>query len=149
MVINGLGFVGRPLYLTPEFYANKPVDLLIGEGIEAADLNEDSVGKALDYGYEAGITELFASVSAHALRQFGIQVRFAHLDTTAFSLEGAYEPVKISLEFPRMIRLKIPRSNVRSENGQANSLSELSCRAGQARPLSGASRAGGNSGRGY
>jgi transposase len=26
MVLNGLGFVGRPLYLTPEFYQNKPVD---------------------------------------------------------------------------------------------------------------------------
>jgi transposase len=91
MVVNGLGFVGRPLYLTPEFYANKPVDLLIGEGVEAADLNADSLGKALDYVYEAGITELFASVSVHALRCFGIQVRFAHLDTTAFSLEGAYE----------------------------------------------------------
>jgi hypothetical protein len=51
--------------------------LLIGEGIEAEDLNADSLGKALDYVYEAGITELFASVSAHALRRFGIQVRFA------------------------------------------------------------------------
>jgi len=38
-----------------------------------------------------GITELFASISVHALRVFGIAVRFAHLDTTAFSLQGAYE----------------------------------------------------------
>ena len=29
MVINGLGFVGRALYLTPEFYRSKPIDLLI------------------------------------------------------------------------------------------------------------------------
>lgn len=28
MVLNALGFVGRPLYLTPEFFSNKPVDLL-------------------------------------------------------------------------------------------------------------------------
>jgi transposase len=33
MVLNGLGFVGRALYLTPEFYRTKPLDLLIGEGI--------------------------------------------------------------------------------------------------------------------
>ncbi len=91
MVINGLGFVGRPLYLTPEFYRSKPIDLLIGEGIEADDLNSDSLGKALDQLYQAGISEIFAAVSAHALRVFGIQVRFAHLDTTAFSLQGAYE----------------------------------------------------------
>lgn len=91
MVLNGLGFVGRPLYLTPEFYRTKPLDVLIGAGIEADDLNSDSLGKALDYVHQAGITELFAAVSAHALKTYGIQVRFAHLDTTAFSLEGAYE----------------------------------------------------------
>lgn len=27
MVINGLGFVNRPLYLTPEFMKNKPIEL--------------------------------------------------------------------------------------------------------------------------
>ncbi len=91
MVINGLGFVGRAMYLTPEFYQSKPIDLLIGEGIEAEDLNSDSLGKALDQLYQAGISEIFAAVCAHALRVFGIQVRFAHLDTTAFSLQGSYE----------------------------------------------------------
>jgi len=29
-------------------------------------------------------------VSTHALRKYGIQVKFAHADTTAFSLEGVY-----------------------------------------------------------
>lgn len=91
MVINGLGFVGRALYLTPEFYRSKPIDLLIGEDIEAEDLNSDSLGKALDHLYQAGISEIFAAVCAHALHVFGIIVRFAHLDTTAFSLQGAYE----------------------------------------------------------
>jgi transposase len=91
MVLNGLGFVGRALYLTPEFYRSKPVDLLVGEGIEADDLNSDSLSKALDYLYETGVTELFAAVSAHALRSYGIVVEFAHADTTAFSLHGEYE----------------------------------------------------------
>ena len=91
MVLNGLGLTGRAMYLTPEFYESKPVDLLIGEGIEASDLNSDSLGKALDHLHEAGITELFASISVHALRCYGIEVRFAHLDTTAFSLQGEYD----------------------------------------------------------
>lgn len=91
MVLNGLGFVGRALYLTPEFYRSKPVDLLIGEGIEADDLNSDSLGKALDYLHDAGVTEVFAQISAHALKQYGVQVRFAHGDTTAFSLHGEYK----------------------------------------------------------
>jgi transposase len=90
MVLNGLGFVSRPLYLTPEFYANKPLDRLIGAGIEAEDLNDDSLGRALDWLYRAGVTEVFAQVSAHALRVFGIETRYAHLDTTAFSFYGNY-----------------------------------------------------------
>ena len=36
MVINALGFVSRPLYLSPEFFQNKPVDLLIGEASSTA-----------------------------------------------------------------------------------------------------------------
>ena len=39
MVLNGLGFVNRPLYLTLEFYANKPVEVLIGKGIKAEVVN--------------------------------------------------------------------------------------------------------------
>lgn len=73
MVLNGLGLVGRPLYLTPEFYANKPVDLLIGERLKATDLNADSLWRALDYVYETGIAELFTNVSAHALRCLGLR----------------------------------------------------------------------------
>ena len=91
MVLNGLGLTGRAMYLTPEFFESKPVDWLIGEGIEASDLNSDSLGKALDHLHEAGITELFAAISVHALRCYGIDVRFAHLDTTAVSLQGEYD----------------------------------------------------------
>lgn len=64
MVINALGFVSRPLYLTPEFFENKPVDLLVGEGVEAADLNDDCLGRVLDALFSHGVTELFAAVSA-------------------------------------------------------------------------------------
>jgi len=48
MVLNALGFVGRALYLTPEFFGNKPIDLLIQEGLTAEDFNDDSMGRALD-----------------------------------------------------------------------------------------------------
>ena len=29
MILSALGFVSRPLYLTPEFFSNKPMDLLL------------------------------------------------------------------------------------------------------------------------
>jgi transposase len=40
MLLNGLGFANRTLYLTPHFFRDKPVQRLIGEGITAEHLND-------------------------------------------------------------------------------------------------------------
>lgn len=91
MIINTLGFIGRPLYLTPEFFQNKPVELLVTQGLQAEDyLNDDSLGRALDVLYEKGITEIFAQVASHALKVSGIKHTTHHLDSTSFSFEGEY-----------------------------------------------------------
>ena len=58
MVLNRLGFISRPLYLSPEFFRNKPIGLLIGEGLEADDLNEDSLGRALEHLYAASVPDV-------------------------------------------------------------------------------------------
>ena len=34
MILNGLGFSNRPLSLTPQFFANKPLDLLFRPGVQ-------------------------------------------------------------------------------------------------------------------
>src|SRR4030095_14409283 len=39
MILNGLGFSNRPLSLTPQFFANKPLDLLFREGLRAEMFN--------------------------------------------------------------------------------------------------------------
>lgn len=90
MILNGLGFTGRALYLTPEFFRNRPVETLIGEGLTAEDLHDDCMGTALDALYEYGITELFYHVAANALKTQGIDYRFVHLDSTTFSFHGDY-----------------------------------------------------------
>jgi len=91
MVLNALGFVSRPLYLTPEFFSNKPVDLLIRRHLCASDFTDDSLGRALDTLYDHGVTELFATVASKALSTFDIDHRFVHLDSTTFSFQGAYD----------------------------------------------------------
>ena len=91
MVLNALGFGARALYLTPDFFQNKPVDLLIRPGLSASQFNDDSLGDALDRLYAAGVTEVFAHLAAHACRVVGIETAFYHLDTTAFSLYGDYD----------------------------------------------------------
>ena len=91
MIVNALGFSGRALYLTPRFMDHRPVDVLLGEGIRAEDLHGDCLGTALDALFYSGLTELFYDVASGALRRYGIAHRFVHLDTTTFSLHGAYD----------------------------------------------------------
>jgi transposase len=90
MIMNGLGLNNRALYLTSGFFDRLPCNLLFGSSIQAQDLNDDSLGTALDTLYETGVTETFYQVSTRALKTMGIEHRFAHLDSTTFSLHGEY-----------------------------------------------------------
>jgi transposase len=91
MILNALGFTGRALYLTPEFYRTRPVDVLLGEGVRAEDLHDDCLGTALDALYEYGVTELSYELASHGHQVFGVEHRFVHLDSTTFALHGTYE----------------------------------------------------------
>lgn len=88
MLINGLGFTTRPLYLSPQFFDNKPLDLLIGDGVCASDLNDYQLGKALDALYGYGCTKLFSAISSAIFLQEGLGMRIGHYDTTSMSVEG-------------------------------------------------------------
>lgn len=46
IVLNGLGFSNRQLYLVPQFFADKPVEHLLGAGITAATPHRPSVPAA-------------------------------------------------------------------------------------------------------
>lgn len=98
MVLNGLGFSNRRLYLVPQFFANKPVAHLLGPGIEAEDLNDDCLGRALDWLYAHDPTTLFAGIATQARRAFDIQARQLHVDTTLFAVSGEYRPEEGDLD---------------------------------------------------
>jgi len=91
MVLNGLGFSNRQLYLIPQFFQNKPVEQLLGEGIKAEDLNDDCLGRTLDWIYENDATKLFAGIARRAREVFGIGSEQIHVDTTSFSVSGEYK----------------------------------------------------------
>lgn len=63
MILNGLGFSNRQLYLVPQFFANKPLDHLLGPGITAEMLNDDCLGRTLDWLYAHDLTKLFAGLA--------------------------------------------------------------------------------------
>src|SRR5215470_16635396 len=63
MILNGLGWSLRQLYLVPQYFANKPVEHLLGEGISADMLNDDCLGRTLDWIAEHDPTMLFAGIA--------------------------------------------------------------------------------------
>ena len=60
MILNGLGFANRPLSLTSQFFAHKPLDLLCREGVRAEMLNRLKLGRTLDEVYAYGGDLLFS-----------------------------------------------------------------------------------------
>jgi transposase len=90
MVLNGLGFLNQQLYLVPRFFQNKPISRLIAPGIQASHLNDDTLGRALDTLYEAGVTALYSLIAATAATRLGLTPTFTHLDSTSFHVDGRY-----------------------------------------------------------
>jgi transposase len=98
LVLNGLGFSNRQLYLVPPFFADKPVEHLLGPGILAEDLNDDCLGRTLDWLSAHDVTRLFAGLALRARHTFGIEVGRLHADTTSFSVHGQYASTVSDME---------------------------------------------------
>jgi transposase len=92
MIVNGLGFAHRPLSLTPQFFANKPLDVLFRPGVRADMFNRFKLGRSLDEVYSYGCDLLFSELALAVCAHEGIEQRFNHLDTTSFALTGEYIP---------------------------------------------------------
>lgn len=90
MILNGLGFVNKRLYLITHFFQDKPVDLLLGAGFKAEHFNDDRLGRALDTLYQTGLTSLFAKLSRRTLEVLDYRPNRGHLDTTSMSVYGWY-----------------------------------------------------------
>jgi len=92
MVLNGLGFIERRLYLFPEFFDDIAISRLVGDGITRDHLNDDVFGRTLDAIAEYGPTELFNEIVAECLLPSEFGSHCVHVDTTNFSVTGNYEP---------------------------------------------------------
>jgi transposase len=91
MIINGLGFTNRRLYLTPQFFQSKAVAFLFEEKVQAEDFNEHALGKALDEIAAYGSSKLYGEVAFEIALEQGLLGPRAHHDSTSFLLHGQYE----------------------------------------------------------
>lgn len=83
-------------YRIKEFYQDRDRDVLFGLGIAAEDLNDDALGRALDWLCNIGIDALYPGLAASVLREIGDLPAAGdwlgiHADTTSMSVTGQYD----------------------------------------------------------
>ncbi len=79
MILNGLGWSLRRVYLVPQFFTNKAVEHLLGQGMTAEKLNDDCLRHTLDWLYENEPTTFFAYIAPQVRKMIGIQARHVFL----------------------------------------------------------------------
>lgn len=91
MIINGLGFLNDRLYMHSVFFEDKPIEHLLGEGINANNINDDVLGRGLDAIYKYGTTKLFSEIAFEIAQEHNLLGKTARLDTTSISLYGEFD----------------------------------------------------------
>jgi transposase len=92
MILNGLGFVAKPLSLTPLFFRHKALAVLFHPGVTAADFNRFKLGRTLDQIFAYGADRLFSELAFAACVQENVDQRFNSADTTTFAVTGDCYP---------------------------------------------------------
>ncbi len=95
ILINGLGFVSRPLYLFNQFFDDKAIEILLGEDVESDYVNDDKIGRVMDKLYKYGLNNLFIEIVLLVIKKFKIDTKYSHLDATSFHLHGEYKSEEI------------------------------------------------------
>jgi len=109
IILNGLGFVSRPLYLFPQFFLDKPVEHLIGKGILAEHLNDYKIGRTMDLLYAKGLSNIFLLLALNAVEKYQIKTDYSHLDATSISLQGEYKrKEKMAVEGDKNLEKEVP-----------------------------------------
>ena len=90
MILNGLGYVNKRLYLTPRFFEKKACSVLLGPDITPEKINHDSLSRTLDAAYAFGVSKLFTHISAQSVEVLGLECKQLHLDSTSFHVDGVY-----------------------------------------------------------
>jgi transposase len=91
MILNGLGFTNRRLYLTHQFFETRPTEILLDEQIKASDITDYTLGHALDEIAEYGASKLFGEVAFEVAIENDLLGALNHIDTTSVSVDGEYD----------------------------------------------------------
>lgn len=91
MILNGLGFKERRLYLTSHFYKDKATDKIFWDGFDPNCLNDDVLARTLDAIHKYGATKLFSELSIRTGLELDLYNNNLHVDTTSLSFSGRFK----------------------------------------------------------
>jgi transposase len=91
LILNGLGFTHRRLYLFSAWFENKPLRRLFRKDVTAADFTDDVIGRTLDAIKAYGPEHLYQEIISQIFLKTQFGPTRVHLDTTNFSVHGAYD----------------------------------------------------------
>jgi transposase len=90
MIINIL--IGRtPLVHVENTFTPFECEILLGEGINPSDLNDDRLGNAIERLGQLDYHKLYSEICMRAMEIHNAKAKGIHVDTTNISLQGAYE----------------------------------------------------------
>lgn len=90
MILNGLGFVSRPLYMFPKFFETIACEHLIGAGVKPEYLNDDKLGRVMDKLFIKGLDTTFLTITLKAAQKFNVSLSSSHLDSSSMHVHGEY-----------------------------------------------------------
>ena len=78
MILNGLGYINKQLYLVPKFFSDKPLNILFKRDVKAEWFNDDSLGRTLDALYQYGVSKLYQIIALKAMNVLGLIPKTFH-----------------------------------------------------------------------
>jgi transposase len=90
MILNGLGFVSKPLYMFPQYFETIACEHLIKPGVKPEYLNDDKLGRVMDKLFIKGLDVTFLKVALNAVKKFKVSLLSSHLDSSSMHVHGEY-----------------------------------------------------------
>lgn len=77
MILNGLGFVSKPLYMFPQYFETIACEHLVGVGVKPEYLNDDKLGRVMDKLFIKGLDTIFFMIAVKAAQKFGVSLSYS------------------------------------------------------------------------
>lgn len=107
MILNGLGYTSKPLYMCHTYFENKDVSAILGIEFRKEWFNDDVIGRTMDALHAYGLTDIFSQLSLEIMSYLGRKISTVNIDSTSFHYHGQEQKYDRSERFDYTVPHKI------------------------------------------